>query len=136
MQLKSYSDGGARGNPGPAAMAYLLLDEKGAVVKSEARFLGRRTNNQAEYEGVIAALRSAASLGAQELVCVLDSQLVCRQLTGEYRVKNAELFELWKVVRELQRGFRAVRFMQVPRTNRFIQQADHMLNKCLDQEAP
>jgi ribonuclease HI len=101
-RIKIYSDGGARGNPGPAAAAYLILAENGAVIKAESRYLGKRTNNQAEYEALIAALRAAAELGAKEVVCHLDSQLVCKHLTGAYKVKNPELLKLWTETQELK----------------------------------
>jgi ribonuclease HI len=132
-RLNIYSDGGARGNPGPAAAAYLILAENGEVIKAESRYLGKRTNNQAEYEALIAALKAAAELGAKEVVCHLDSQLVCRHLTGAYRVKNPELLKLWTETQELKRCFKDVQFVNVPRTHRFIQEADLLVNKTLDE---
>lgn len=130
--LKVYSDGGARGNPGPAAAAYVILDELGDIVKAQALYLGKRTNNQAEYEGLIAALEAVTSLGAQEVVCYLDSELVGRQLTGKYRVKNVELQKLWKKTRELSQTFKKISFINVPRTNLYIQKADWLLNQKLN----
>lgn len=132
-RLDIYSDGGARGNPGPAAAAYLIVAENGEVQKAEARYLGKRTNNQAEYEALIAALESAADLGAEKVVCYLDSELVCKHLTGEYKVKNSELLKLWTKTRELKRCFKQVSFVNVPRTNSFIQEADRLLNVELDE---
>ena len=131
-RLNIYSDGGARGNPGPAAAAYLIVAENGAVQKAEARYLGKRTNNQAEYEALIAALEAASAMGAQEVVCYLDSELVCRHLTGEYKVKNSELQKLWTKTCGLTRRFKQVSFVNVPRTNSFIQEADRLLNEELD----
>jgi ribonuclease HI len=130
--LKIYSDGGARGNPGPAAAAYLILNESGKVLKSQSIYLGKRTNNQAEYEGLIAALKTAAALGALDVVCHLDSELVGKQLTGEYRVKNVELQKLWKKTRELTQCFKKISFINVPRTNPYIRKADQLLNQELD----
>jgi len=132
-KLKIYSDGGARGNPGPAAAAFMILSEDGTVLKSDSKFLGKRTNNQAEYEALIAALESAMEFGA-EVTCYLDSELVCKHLTGEYSVKNLELKRLWIKVQELKRCFKHVSFINVPRTNKAIQEADEMVNKRLDQE--
>ena len=132
-RLDIYSDGGARGNPGPAAAAYLIVAENGEVQKAEARYLGKRTNNQAEYEALIAALESAVGLGAEEVVCHLDSELVCKQLTGQYKVKNPELQKLWMKTRELKRCFKQVSFLNVPRTNSFIQEADRLVNQELDE---
>jgi ribonuclease HI len=133
VRLETYSDGGARGNPGPAAAAYLILNEKGAVLRTGSVYLGKRTNNQAEYEALIAALKAALELGAQEVVCHLDSELVGKHLTGEYRVKNPELLKLWETAQQLKRQFRKVSFVNVPRTNRFISQADRLVNERLDQ---
>ncbi|MCW4017731.1 MAG: ribonuclease HI family protein [Candidatus Bathyarchaeota archaeon] len=133
MQAKIYSDGGARGNPGPAAAAYLIFSETGVVLKSDSRFLGKRTNNQAEYEGVLAGLEAAVTLGVSDVVFHLDSELVCRHLTGEYRVKNPELRKLWVKAQDLVRHFNRVQFVVVPRSNSFIQKADRLVNERLDE---
>ncbi len=132
-RLNVYSDGGARGNPGPAAAAFLILNETGTIAKSDSRFLGKRTNNQAEYEAVNAALEAAAKLGGEELLCHLDSELVCRQLTGAYRVRKPELQVLWRRTQTLKRYFQTVRFINVPRENQWIQEADRLVNEQLDQ---
>ncbi len=132
-RLITYSDGGARGNPGPAAAAFLILTETGEVLKAESRFLGNRTNNQAEYEAVISALEAAASIGAQEVVCHLDSELVGKHLTGEYKVKNPDLRKLWLKTQQLKRCFKKVTFVNVPRKNKHIVEADEMVNEKLDE---
>ena len=80
QRLLIFSDGGARGNPGPAAIAFLALNDKGESVKADSRFIGIRTNNQAEYEALILALEFASSVKAEEVVCHLDSELVAKQL--------------------------------------------------------
>jgi len=133
-RLMVFSDGGARGNPGPAAAAFIVLSENGQVLTTNSRYLGLRTNNQAEYEALIAALQFAATINAEEIVCHLDSELVTRQLTGEYTVKNSELRKLWKKVQELNRCFKKVSFISVPRTNVQIQKADALVNEALDEE--
>jgi ribonuclease HI len=133
-RLNIYSDGGARGNPGPAAAAYLILTESNEVLKSDSCFLGKRTNNQAEYEALIAALEAASKMGPHELICHLDSELVCKHLTGEYNVKNAALLKLWTKTRVLIRQFGRVSFVSVPRTNRFVQEADRLVNEKLDEK--
>jgi ribonuclease HI len=133
LRLKIYSDGGARGNPGPAAAAYLILNENDVAVESGSRFLGKRTNNQAEYEALIDALKAGSKLDAAEAVFHLDSELVCKHMTGEYRVKNAELLRLWSTAQALVRLFRKVQFVNVPRSNRFIQEADLLVNERLDE---
>jgi len=127
-----FSDGGARGNPGPAALAFLIITENGQVLMAKSRYIGLRTNNQAEYEALIAALESAVALGAEEVACHLDSELVAKQLTGEYVVKNVELRKLWSKVQELERQFKKINFINVPRTSSQIQKADKLVNETLD----
>jgi ribonuclease HI len=128
-----FSDGGARGNPGPAAIGFVVLSDKGQVLMANSRYVGWRTNNQAEYEALIAALDSAVALHAEEVICHLDSELVVKQVTGEYRVKNSELRKLWRKVQELSRCFKKVSFTSVPRTNIQIQRADALVNEALDE---
>jgi len=128
-----FSDGGARGNPGPAAAAFIVLSENGQVLAANSRYLGLRTNNQAEYEALIAALQFAATVNAEEVICHLDSELVAKQLTGEYAVKNSELKRLWRKIQELTSGFKNVRFISVPRTNIQLQKADALVNEALDE---
>ena len=133
-QLTLFSDGGARGNPGPAAIGFVILSDKGQVLMAKSRYLGSRTNNQAEYEALIAALESAIALHAEGVICHLDSELVVKQLNGEYRVKNSELMKLWRQVQELIRSFKKASFISVPRTNPHIQKADALVNKALDEQ--
>jgi ribonuclease HI len=135
QRLLLYSDGGARGNPGPAAIAYLALTEKGETVKTESHFIGENTNNQAEYYALIAALEFAAANKVEEVICHLDSELVAKQLKGEYRVKNFELQKLWRRAQELKRCFNRISFENVPRTNICIQRADALVNKTLDEQS-
>jgi ribonuclease HI len=132
-RLRLYSDGGSRGNPGPAAIAYLALTETGQVIKKDSRFIGDRTNNQAEYEALIASLEFAKAIKIGEITCHLDSELVGKQLKGEYKVKNPELWKLWRRAIELKGSFKKVCFVNVPRTNPFIDMADALVNKTLDE---
>jgi len=129
-----FSDGGARGNPGPAAIAFLILSETGEVLTTNSWFIGSHTNNQAEYKALIAALESALDLSAEEATCHLDSELVTKQITGEYRVKNSELRKMWNKVQKLKRRFKKISFAHVPRTNVHIQKVDALVNETLDQE--
>jgi ribonuclease HI len=135
MRLLLYSDGGARGNPGPAAIAYLAVTEKGAVIHEDSRFIGNHTNNQAEYNALIAAVEFAATVKVEEVVCHLDSELVARQLRGEYTVKNLELKKLYRRAEELKRCFKKISFVNVPRSNAQIQRADELVNRTLDEES-
>ena len=129
-----YSDGGARGNPGPAAIAFLAVTEAGEVIHADSRFIGNHTNNQAEYKALIAAVEFAATVKVEEVVCHLDSELVARQLRGEYTVKNLELKKLYRRAEELKRCFKKISFINVPRSNAQIQRADALVNRTLDEE--
>lgn len=134
QRLQIYSDGGARGNPGQAAIAFVALNERGETVKADTRLIGVRTNNQAEYEALLLALSYAAEHKAQEVICHLDSELVARQLRGEYSVKNADLQKLWRKVQELKGNFKKISFINVPRENPHIQRADTLVNKTLNEQ--
>jgi ribonuclease HI len=134
-RLLLYSDGGARGNPGPAAIAYLALTEKGEVIKADSRFIGIHTNNQSEYSALILALEFAKNAKVEEAICHLDSELIAKQLNGEYSVKNAELQKLWRKALELKSCFKKISFMNVPRSHPQIQMVDELVNKTLDEES-
>ena len=135
QRLMIYSDGGARGNPGPAAAAYIATNENGTTVKLDSRFIGNRTNNQAEYEALLMALKFAADQKTKEVLCHLDSELVAKQLNGQYAVKNYELQKLNHQVQILKRCFDKIGFVNVPRSHPQIQRADALVNKTLDDEA-
>jgi len=132
-RLVIYSDGGARGNPGPAAAAFLVM-ENAEIIKADGCFLGVRTNNQAEYEALTMGLEYALSVGAEEVVCYLDSELVGRQMKGEYSVKNFELRKLYLKAHAIRVCFKKVEIYNVARSNNFIQKADALVNKILDQQ--
>ena len=129
--LLIYSDGASRGNPGPAAAAFRILDERGVLMKSSTQFLGRRTNNEAEYEAVIFALKEAQNFTKEVVHCFLDSELVVKQLNGEYQVLNPRLEDLWLRVREIQQKFQNVSFSHVPRSNINIKEVDKLANRAL-----
>ncbi|MCX6741793.1 MAG: ribonuclease HI family protein [Candidatus Pacearchaeota archaeon] len=134
-RLFVYTDGGARGNPGPAAIGVIILDENKEVIKKHKAFLGKATNNQAEYNAVIHALRFVKSLKAKQISFFLDSELVCRQIKGEYNINNPELKILNGKVHELIAGLKIpVSFYNVPRENEYIQQADALVNEALDEQ--
>ena len=131
-QVLIFSDGGCRGNPGPAASAFMILSKNCDLLVRNALYLGLRTNNQAEYEGLISALEAASKIGAKEAICHLDSELVAKQLAGIYTVKNSELKKLWSKVQELARIFEKISYINVPRTHPNIQAADALVNETLD----
>ncbi len=123
-------DGGSRGNPGPGAMAYVLSDPRGREREARGEFLGTVTNNVAEYRALIAGLEAAARHGARSLRVVMDSELVIRQMTGEYRVKNAGLKPLSAQARRLAAGFEEVAYRSVLREDNA--RADRLVNEALD----
>jgi ribonuclease HI len=135
LNLRIYSDGASRGNPGVSAAAFMILDEDGNVLRRRAKYLGIKTNNQAEYEALALALNAAAQITNQTVTCKLDSELVVKHLNGEYRVKDPKLKELWLEVQRLKRKFKRVTFTQTARTNKYIQEVDSAANHILDQIA-
>lgn len=132
MRLILYSDGASRGNPGVSAIAFMIVSEDGKSLKKHSKYVGIRTNNQAEYEALISALESASTLTDQEVTCYTDSELVVKHLNGEYRVRNPKLKTLWLKIQELRQRFRKITFKNVPRTDIHIEQVDRLANRTLD----
>lgn len=130
-KLEVYTDGAARGNPGHAAYAYLLV-ENGAVVLERSGYAGVATNNTAEYLAVIHALDAAAERTDRDVSVYSDSELVVRQMNGEYRVNKEHLKKLKAEVLDRTRLFRSVNFISVRRTNPFTARADRLCNEELD----
>jgi ribonuclease HI len=129
-QAIAFSDGGSRGNPGDAACAAVIFDSAGGELLRRAKRLGRATNNQAEYEGVILALEMAGQLGVKKLELKMDSELVVRQLLGRYKVKNVGLKPFYAKACQLVGEFKSVAVTHVPRTDNKL--ADSLVNACLD----
>lgn len=126
----AYSDGASRGNPGEAACAVILTDEDGEEYLRRSKRLGVATNNVAEYEAVIYALELATALGARDVLLKLDSELVARQLSGAYKVKNQGLVPLWKRATALTRKLDRFEVEHVPRAQ--MTAADRLANNALD----
>jgi len=131
--LTLQADGGARGNPGPAGAGAVLYDADGKEVAALSRFLGRATNNEAEYRALIMGLTEAQRLGAGELTVKLDSELIVRQLQGRYRVKAPGLKPLFAEARRLLQPFAKVSIMHVPRADNA--RADELANQAMDRRA-
>ncbi len=125
-----YSDGGSRGNPGPSASGYVIIDEQENVIAQGGEYLGITTNNQAEYHGVRIGLEKALELGYRRIDFRLDSMLVVNQMNGIYKIKNRELWPINERIRELLGHFDKVAFSHVRRE--FNQLADGMVNRTLD----
>jgi ribonuclease HI len=128
-----FADGGSRGNPGPAASGAVLLDPAGELIEEIGAYLGIATNNVAEWTALILGLEAAARRGIRRLGVRLDSELVVKQLGGEYRVKNEGLRPLHDRARGLLRNFAEVEIRHVPRKQNKL--ADAVVNRVLDQEA-
>jgi ribonuclease HI/ADP-ribose pyrophosphatase YjhB (NUDIX family) len=126
-----YSDGGSRGNPGPSAGAFVIMDQNRNVLDEGGEYLGITTNNQAEYQGVRLGLERALKLGYDEVEYRLDSMLVVNQLKGAYEIKNRELWPINERIRELLPLFKLVKFIHVPRELNHV--ADALVNKLLDE---
>ncbi len=130
MKAKLSTDGGARGNPGPAAFAYVLETEDGHVLDARGETIGVATNNVAEYRALVAGLAKAVELGVDELEVVSDSELLVKQMKGEYKVKNAALRELSLEAARIARKLRRVSYKAVRREHNEL--ADRLVNEALD----
>ncbi len=131
MRVTAYSDGGSRGNPGPSAYAIVVTSE-GRILHEHAEFLGVHTNNYAEYRGLIAAINKVIELGADEAEFVMDSQLVIRQMTGKYKVRNPDMTALHADAESLASLIPKVSYRNVRRLEEFIPLADALLNTEMD----
>jgi ribonuclease HI len=133
VKAKLFTDGGARGNPGPAAFAYVLEADDGTVLAAHGERIGVATNNVAEYRGLVAGLARAVELGVGEVEVVSDSELLVKQMRGEYRVKNEALRDLSLAASRLARRLDAVSYRHVGREHNEL--ADRLVNEALDAES-
>jgi ribonuclease HI len=129
-KLIIFTDGAARGNPGPAAIGCVLKDDKGNTVANISRCLGATTNNQAEYKAIIAALDKAISLGARQVTVYSDSELMVKQINGQYRIKNAALQPLYAEAVKLTGRLDSFKISHIRREQNA--EADALANKALD----
>ena len=132
MKARLSTDGGARGNPGPAAYAYVLEAEDGTVLAAHGEAIGVATNNVAEYRALVEGLRKAAELHVDDVEVVSDSELLVKQMRGEYRVKNEALRKLSDEATRLARAVGRVRYTAVRREHNEL--ADRLVNEALDAE--
>ena len=130
MKAVLYTDGGARGNPGPAAYGFVLEAEDGSLLAAHGEAIGTATNNVAEYSGLVAGLKKAIELGVDALELVSDSELMVKQMRGEYRVKNEGLRPLYDYALSLARRIETVEYRHVKRAHNEI--ADRLVNEALD----
>ncbi len=129
-KLSIYIDGAARGNPGPAGIGVVIKDISGNSIKDFYKFLGKATNNIAEYNALVYALQEAHMLGAKEVSLHMDSELVAKQITGEYRVKNANIKPLFEQAVHLINGFDRVQIKHIDRS--LNKEADKLANKAIN----
>ena len=132
MKLKIYTDGGARGNPGPAAFGVVIYDEEDQLVFEYSDGIGRATNNVAEYCGLIAGLELAKRFQASEVECYTDSTLLMNQMSGNFKIKADHIQILHSRAKKMESYFDQVHYRHLPRENPMIQQADKLLNETLD----
>jgi len=129
-KLTIYTDGGARGNPGPGGIGAVIYNENKKKIAEISEYLGHSTNNQAEYKAVIAAIKKAKELKAEILEFFLDSELVVKQLKREYKVKNPDLAPLFLQIYNLEMGFKKISFHHIPRERN--KEADALANMAMD----
>lgn len=135
-KVRIYTDGGARGNPGPAGIGVVIVDldqgDEGKTLATISKYIGETTNNQAEYQAVIAGLSEAAKLKAREVEVVSDSELLVRQCRGEYKIKDQDLARLFMRIWNLQQSFKKVSFSHTVRSGN--KEADRLVNVAIDKE--
>jgi ribonuclease HI len=130
-QAKLFTDGGSRGNPGPSAIAFVICKMDDTVVEKSGSYIGETTNNQAEYQALKAGLERTQQLGVRELLVNMDSELVVKQINGQYKIKNAELLPHYSAIKKLAGNFEQIDFAHVPRALNSI--ADKEVNRILDE---
>jgi ribonuclease H / adenosylcobalamin/alpha-ribazole phosphatase len=133
VKARLFTDGGSRGNPGPAAFGYVLEAEDGTVLASHGETIGVATNNVAEYRALVAGLAMAETAGVDELEVVSDSELLVKQMRGEYKVKSLALRELWEEARTFADRIDRVSYSAIRREHNEL--ADRLVNEALDAAA-
>ena len=131
MSLVIYSDGGSRGNPGKSAYA-IVVTRDDEIIHEHTEFLGINTNNYAEYRGLIAGMEKAIELGDDKVEFIMDSELVIKQMRGEYKVKSANIMDLNMKARGLASSIPEITFTHVRRANPMVARADALLNAEMD----
>jgi len=125
-----YTDGGSRGNPGPAGIGFLILDEKKKKIKDFCKYIGEATNNVAEYYALIHGLEEASALKADEVVVYVDSELIAKQLNGEYRVKDINMKPLFEKTLSILKDFKSFEIKHIERSKN--KEADKLVNKAIN----
>lgn len=134
MLVNIYSDGGSRGNPGPAAFGVVICNKNNEIIETYRLCIGEATNNIAEYSGLIAASEYAFQLKADEVHFYMDSELVIKQMKGEYKVKDEKMKALFLVAKEDEKRFNKVTYTHLKREHPMMKRADEQVNKALDEK--
>ncbi len=132
VDVKLFTDGGSRGNPGPSALGYVVLSMQDEVIVRHGVYLGVTTNNQAEYQSLKYGLQHALKIGAKNISVYMDSMLVVNQMKGIFKVKNRDLWPIHEAIKEIAAKFQTVTYTHVPRELNKL--ADAEVNKVLDAE--
>ena len=134
MKLRIYTDGGARGNPGPAAIGVVVCKEDDEIIFTHHDTIGHATNNTAEYCALIAGLELAKRFQAGEVECYTDSMLMMNQLAGNYKIKAEHIRTLWERAKQIAKSFKSVSYHHQGREERLLREADKLVNEALDEE--
>ncbi|SCX91692.1 ribonuclease HI family protein [Alkaliphilus peptidifermentans] len=130
MKAIIYTDGGSRGNPGEAGIGIAIEDEQGNIIKEISQYIGKQTNNVAEYKALSRGLEVALDMGVKDIVCYLDSELVVKQIKGEYKVKNEGLIPIYNMIMPLINKFEAFDIKHIRRE--YNKKADKLANDAMD----
>ena len=129
-KLTLYTDGCCRGNPGPAGIGVVIKDHRKKILKELSEYIGAATNNIAEYSALIRGLKAAGGLGAEEITVFMDSELVVKQLNGDYRVKDDGMKELFRQTLEILKDFKSFEIKHIDRSKN--KEADKLANKAIN----
>lgn len=131
--LYAYTDGGSRRNPGPGAIAVVMLDEDKKTIAEHKECVGKTTNNRAEYGAMVKALEMASKIGSKRLICISDSKLVVNHLNGEWRIRDDGLRPMFSAIKEMEKQFEKVTYRHIHRcSDKFAERADELVNEALD----
>ena len=130
MKLFIHTDGGARGNPGPGAIGIVIANEKKEIIKEIGKFIGRSTNNEAEYQAVVEALKTCGEKKNLDIEFFIDSLLIVNQLNGKFKVKEPRLKKYFNEIKLLEKNFRSVKYTHIERSKNYA--ADKIVNEVLD----
>ena len=129
-RVEIYIDGGSRGNPGPAGIGVVILDERGKKIKDIAKYIGETTNNIAEYNALLYGLEEALIIRADEILINMDSELIAKQLSGDYRVKDSNIKPLFERALNMLKSFKGFEIKHIKREKN--KEADKLLNKAIN----